>query len=39
MLYQKDFSETFMEREGFGGRITIATSRANAAEKYVIKLL
>lgn len=38
MLYQKDFKESYMAREGFGGRITVATSRANAAEKYVIKL-
>ena len=38
MLQQKNFDLAYMKREGFGGRITIATSRANASERYVIKL-
>ena len=37
MLYQKDFHQSYMEREGFGGRITIATS-STSPERYVIKL-
>jgi len=27
-----------MEREGFGGRLAIATSRTNPAERYVVKV-
>ena len=38
MLYQKDFHQSYMEREGFGGRITVATQISNATEMYVIKL-